>query len=164
MKVENIIVYRIVTFDTDVKERDLICPSKRETKGEYKIQIEERLEAKRPKEYPSRDKCLYVCFSKENAYEWAYIMYGRRDTPYKLLTLEATGELYWFMSDCYNFLGDKFTQEQLDKACKEYWNSMTESKSDLILDKGYEGLFVGDAVVKGIEYKNYVNGESFDVV
>ena len=41
---------------------------------------------------------------------------------------------------------------------------MTENKNDLKLDKGYEGLFVGDVVVKGIEYKNYVNGESRDVV
>ena len=66
------------------------------------------------------------------------------------------------MSDCFNFLGDKFTQEQLDKACKDYWDSMTESKTDLILDKGYEGLFAGDAVIKAIENKNYVNGESVD--
>jgi hypothetical protein len=66
------------------------------------------------------------------------------------------------MSDCYNRLGDKFTQEQLDKACKVYWNSMTDN-NNLILDKGYEGLFVGDAVVKTIEYKNYTNGESIDV-
>jgi prophage antirepressor-like protein len=40
---------------------------------------------------------------------------------------------------------------------------MTESKKDLILDKGYEGLFVGDAVVKAVEYKNYINGESIDI-
>jgi prophage antirepressor-like protein len=39
---------------------------------------------------------------------------------------------------------------------------MTDN-NNLILDKGYEGLFVGDAVVKTIEYKNYTNGESIDV-
>ena len=128
-----------------------------------KKKIEECLEANRPKSYPKRDKCLYVCFSKENAYEWARIKYCKRDTPYRLLTLELTGELYWFMFDYCNFLGDKFTQEQLDKACMGYWNSMTENRNDLILDKGFEGLFVGDAVVKDIENKNYINGESIDV-
>ena len=63
----------------------------------------------------------------------------------------------------YNFLGEIFTQEQLDKSCRDYWNSMTENRNNLILDKGYEGLFVGDAIVKAIECKNYINGESKDV-
>ena len=40
---------------------------------------------------------------------------------------------------------------------------MTENSNDLMLDKGYEGLFVGEAIVKTIEYKNYINGESVDV-
>jgi prophage antirepressor-like protein len=40
---------------------------------------------------------------------------------------------------------------------------LIEDKSLLSLDNGYEGLFVGDAVVKAIEYKNYINGESKDV-
>ena len=83
--------------------------------------------------------------------------------PYKLLILEITGELFWFKADSYNLLGDKFTHEQLDKACEDYWNSMTENRNKLILDKGYEGLFVGEAIVKAIEHKNYINGESYDV-
>jgi prophage antirepressor-like protein len=33
----------------------------------------------------------------------------------------------------------------------------------MVLGKEYEGLFVGEAVVKAIEYKNYMNGESMDV-
>lgn len=163
MKVERKRVYRVVSFDTDVQKDALVYPSKWEVIGERKKKVENCLEANRPKTYPKRDKCLYVCFSKENAYEWARIKYSKRDTPYILLMLELTGVLYWFMSDCFNRLGDVFTQEQLDKACKDYWDSMTESDNNLILDKGYEGLFVGDAVVKAIEYKNYVNGESLDV-
>lgn len=163
MIVNNLIVYRIVPFDTNVKEGDFVYPPKWEVKGERKKKIEDCLETNRPKSYPKRDRCLYVCFSKENAYEWARIKYGKRVTPYKLLMLELTGELYWFMSDCYNRVEDVVTQEQLDEACRDYWNSMTENKNDLILDKGYEGLFVGDAVVKAIEYKNYVNGESIVV-
>ena len=163
MKVENIIVYREVPFDTDVKVGDLVYPSKWEIESERKKRIETVLEANRPEKYPQRDKCLYVCFSKENAYEWARIKYCKSNTSYKLLTLELTGELYWFMSDCYNLFIDVVTPEQLDKACRDYWNSMTENRNSLILDKGYEGLFMGDAVVKAIEYKNYVNGESIDV-
>ena len=127
MKVEKYKVYRVVPFDTEVKVGDLACPSKREIEGEWKKDIEESLEINRPKTFPKRDKCLYVCFSKENAYEWARIKYGKRDTPYKLLTLELTGELYWFMSDCYNLFGDVFTQERLDKACIDYWNSLCKS-------------------------------------
>ncbi len=163
MIVEKYIVYRVVDFDVEIKEGFPAIPSKWKALEDYKKCIEETLEKHRPNGFPRRDNCLYVCFSKENAYEWAYIKYWKKDTPYKLLTLEITGELYWFMSDCYNFLGDKFTHEQLDKACKDYWNSMTENKNNLILDKGYEGLFVGDAVVKAIEYKNYINGKSVDV-
>lgn len=163
MKVEKNNVYRIVPFDADVEVGGIAYPSKWEVKGERKKKIEDCLEANRPKSYPKRDKCLYVCFSKENAYEWAYIKYGRQNTPYKLLTLEVSGDLYWFMSDCYNRLGDKFTHEQLDDACNNYWNSMIENRNDLVLDKGYEGLFVGEAIVKGIDYKNYINGETIDI-
>lgn len=163
MIVEKHIVYRVVPFDADVKEGDPTFPTKWESKGNYKLRQEEFLEKHRSKGFPRRDNCLYVCFSKENAYEWAYIKYWKKDTPYKLLTLEITGELYWFMADYYNLLGDKFTHRQLDKACKDYWNSMTENRNDLMLDKGYEGLFVGAAIVKTIEYKNYYNGESKDI-
>lgn len=163
MKVVKYNVYRIVPFATEVKEGEFVYPSKWEVKGELKKKIEDCLEANRPKLYPKRNKCLYLCFLKENAYEWAHIKYRGKDTPYKLLTLEITGELYWFMSDCYNLLGDKSTHEQLDKACKDYWTSMTENNNNLPLDKGYEGLFVGEAIVKAIEYKNYINGESIDV-
>ena len=163
MKVEKYEVYRIVPFNADIEVGDFAYPSKWEVKGERKKKIEDCLEVNRPKSYPKRDKCLYVCFSKENAYEWAYIKYRRQNTPYKLLTLEVSGDLYWFMSDCYNLLGDKFTHEKLDKACKDYWNSMTGNNNNLLLDKGYEGLFVGEAIVKAIEYKNYINGESIDV-
>ena len=164
MRVERYIVYRIVPIILDIREGDNVFPAERRIDSEYKQRIENNLEATRPPRYAQRDKCLFVCYSKDNAYEWAYIKYGRKNTIYKLLTLEVTGELFWFMSDCYNFLGDKYTQDQLNMACVDYWNSMTENKKDLKLDKGYEGLFVGDVVVKGIEYKNYVNGESRDVV
>ena len=40
---------------------------------------------------------------------------------------------------------------------------MTENNNNLLLDKGYEGLFMGEAIVKAIENKNYINGESMDV-
>lgn len=163
MEVEDYIVYRIIPFEAEVKVGDPALPSKWNALEDYKKCIEETLERHRPDGLPRRDKCLYVCFSKENAYEWAYIKYGRQNTTYKLLTLDITGDLYWFMSDCYNFLGNKFTQERLDKACKDYWSSMTEDKGTLVLDKGYEGLFVGEAKVVAIEYKNYMSGESFDV-
>lgn len=159
MKVEKYEAYRIVPFDADVEVGDFANPSKCKVKGERKKKMEDCLEANRPKPYPKRDNCL----SNENAYEWAGIIYSKKDTPYKLLTLELTGELYWFMSDCYNLLGDVFTHEQLDKACKDYWNSIIENSNELKLDKGYEDLFVGDAVVKALEYKNYINGESLDI-
>ena len=163
MKVEKYEAFRIVPFDADIEVGDLAYPSKWEVKGERKKKIEDCLESNRPKSYSKRDICLYVCFSKENAYEWARIKYCKRNTCYKLLTLEITGVLYWLMSDCYNQLGEIFTQKQLNDACKDYWNSMTEDKGTLVLDKGYEGLFVGEAKVVAIEYKNYMSGESFDV-
>ena len=163
MKVEKYEVFRIVPFDDDIEIGDLVNPSKWEVIGERKKIIEDSLESNRPKNFPKRDKCLYVCFSKKNACEWARIKYCKRNMPYKLLTLEITGELYWFKADCYHFLGEEFTHEQLEEACEDYWNSMTENRNNLILDKGYEGLFVGDAIVKAIEYKNYINGESKDI-
>jgi hypothetical protein len=163
MIVKEIFVYRIVPYYSDVKEGDFAHPSKWEIKGERKQKIEECLEANRPSSYPKRDKCLYVCFSKENAYEWARIKYCKKDTPYKLLTLEITGELFWFMSDYYNLLDEYSTQQEFDNAAINYWNSLIEDERFLPLDKGYEGLFVGKNKIIAIEYKNYINGESRDI-
>lgn len=163
MVVKDYIVYRIIPFEAEVKVGDRALPSKWKSLGDYKKRQEETLEKHRPNVFLRRDNCLYVCFSKENAYEWARIMYCKRDTPYKLLTLEITGELFWFMSDCYNLLIEHSTQQEFDNAAINYWNSLIEDKSLLSLDNGYEGLFVGEAVIKAIEYKNYINGESKDI-
>ena len=164
MKVDRYIVYRIVPFDMDIKVGDFVSPTSKSIDSKYKLIIENALEEKRPSQFVKRSSCLYVCYSKENAYEWANIKYGRKNTSYKLLTLELTGDLFWFVSDFYNFLGDKYTQTQLDKACVDYWNSITENTNNLKLDKGFEGLFVGNVMVTAIEYKNYINGESVDII
>lgn len=163
MVVKDHIVYRIIPFDAEVKVGDRALPSKWKALGDYKKRQEETLEKHRPNGLPKRDNCLYVCFSKENAYEWARIKYCKRNTCYKLLTLELTGELCWLKADCYNFLNECSTQQDFDNEAIRYWESLIEDKSLLSLDNGYEGLFVGDAVVKAIEYKNYINGESMDV-
>ena len=131
--------------------------------GDYKRRQEEALEEHRPKGFPRRDSCLYVCFSKENAYEWAYIKYGKRNTPYKLLTLQIDGDLYWLKSDSYNFLDENSSLQMYDQASEDYWNSLIEDERLLLLDKGYEGLFVGENKIIAIEYKNYINGESIDI-
>ena len=163
MVVKDHIVYRIIPFDAEVKVGDRALPSKWKALGNYKKRQEETLEKHRPNGLPRRHNCLYVCFSKENAYEWARIKYCKRNTCYKLLTLELTGELCWLKADCYNFLNECSTQQDFDNEAIRYWESLIEDKSLLSLDNGYEGLFVGDAVVKAIEYKNYINGESMDV-
>lgn len=163
MVVKDHIVYRIIPFDAEVKLGDRVFPSKRKILGKYKKRQEDSLEKHRLNGLPRRDECLYACFSKENAYEWARIKYCKRKTCYKLLTLEITGELCWFKADCYNFLGEGSTQQDFDNAAIHYWESLIENESLLSLDNGYEGLFVGEAVVKAIEYKNYINGESMDV-
>lgn len=163
MIVEKQIVYRIVPFDADVKVEEPALPSKWKTTGNYKLRQEETLEEHRPKGFPRRDSCLYVCFSKENAYEWAYIKYGKRNIPYKLLTLQIDGDLYWLKSDCYNFLDENSSQQMYDQASEDYWNSLIEDEKLLTLDKGYEGLFVGKNKIIAIEFKNYINGESYDI-
>ena len=164
MKVIKEIVYRIVPFDSDLNVGDSILLTKSEKeRSVFKQCLEDSLEKCRPNGFPSREKCLFVCFSKENAYEWAYIKYARHNTKYILFTLEVTGELYWLKSDCYNLIGNSYTQEQLNQACIDYWNSMTENRNDLKLDRGYEGLFVGENIIISIEYKNYFNGESYDI-
>lgn len=163
MKVYKMIVFRIVPFDSEVNVGECLQCGKWKDFGKYKQQLEDTLEKYRPEGYPQRNKCLYVCFSKENAYEWAYIKYRKKNVSYKLLTLEVEGDLFWLKSDCYNFLPDNSHPKERDKACIDYWNSNIEDAKKLVLDKGYEGLFVGDAVVKAVEYKNYVNGESKDI-
>lgn len=50
-----------------------------------------------------------------------------------------------------------------DKASIDYWNSLIEDEKLLSLDKGYEGLFVGENKIIAIEYKKYFNGESYDI-
>ena len=163
MIVKNHIVYRIIPFDADVKVGESALPSKRKAIGDYKKRKEEALEVHRPKGFPQRDNCLYVCFSKENAYEWAYIKYGKQNTPYKLLTLQIDGDLYWLKSDIYNFLDENSSQQKYNQASDDYWNSLIEDERFLALDKGYEGLFVGENKIIAIEYKNYINGESLDI-
>ncbi len=163
MRVEKVIVYRIVPFDLDVKIGESAQSTKWRVIKDYKLQLEKTLEKHRPKEFPPRKKCLFVCFSKENAYEWAYIKYGKRNTPYKLLTIQIDGDLYWLKSDSYNFLNEYSTQQEFDQASVEYWNSLIENERLLPLDKGYEGLFVGKNKIIAIENKNYIDGESFDV-
>lgn len=163
MIVKNYIVYRVAPFDADVKVGEPALPSKWEITGNYKLRQEETLEKYRPNDFPRRDSCLYVCFSKGNAYEWAYIKYGKRNTPYKLLTLQIDGDLYWLKSDNYNFLDENSSQQMYDQASEDYWNSLIEDEKLLTLDKGYEGLFVGKNKIIVIEFKNYINGESYDI-
>ena len=167
MKVEKFRVYRIVPLEEEVKVGDPVIPHKWKNKGEFKQKIENALETHRPEGYPSRDSCLYVCFSEKNAEEWAKFKYRRPpfniSTIYKLLTLEVTGELYWFMAEYCNLLRKDCTQEELCKACSSYWASMKENIADLIIGKEYEGLFVGENKIVDIKYKNFINGESQDV-
>ena len=163
MRVKDHTVYRIVPFDADAKVGESILSSKWKAIGIYKQRQEETLEKHRPNGLPRRDNCLYVCFSKENAYEWAYIKYREQNTPYKLLTLQIDGDLYWLKSDSYNFLTENSTQQEYDKASIDYWNSLIEDEKLLSLDKGYEGLFVGENKIIAIEHKNYINGESLDI-
>ena len=163
MKVENSIVYRVATFEEKVEVMGVALPKRWKVIGEFKQRLENSLERHRPNGFPSREKCLYVCFSKENAYEWASCLYKGRITPYKLLTLEISGELFWFKSDCYNFLQKNSSQTEFDKASIDYWDSLVEDESKLTLDKGYEGLFVGESKIIAIEYKQLINGESIDV-
>ena len=163
MKVENGIVYRVVDFDVEVIEGSPALPSKWKAIGDYKQRQEEALEKHRPQGLPRRDCCLYVCFSKENAYEWACFKYGKQNKPYKLLTLQIDGDLYWLKSDIYNFLDENSSQQKYDQASEDYWNSLIEGERFLALDKGYEGLFVGENKIIAIEYKNYINGESLDI-
>jgi len=163
MVVKDHIVYRIIPFEAEVKVGDRALPSKWKTLGDYKKRQEETLEKHRPNGFLRRDNCLYVCFSKENAYEWAFIKYGKRNTPYKLLTLQINGDLFWLKSDCFNFLNKNSTQQEYEKASIDYWNSLVEDERLLSLDKGYEGLFVGENIIISIEYKNYINGDSYDI-
>lgn len=163
MIVKNHIVYRIVPFDADVKVGESALPAKRKAIGDYKQRQEEALENHRPKGFPRRDRCLYVCFSKKNAYEWAYIKYGKRNTPYKLLTLEASGNLFWLKACYYNRLLISDSQEKYDTASIDYWNSLVEDECCLTLDNEYEGLFIGENNIISIEYMNYINGESYDI-
>lgn len=163
MRVENKIVYRIVPFDLDIKIGEYAQPTKWEIKGDFKRRLEESLEKQRPNGMPPRDKCLYVCFSKENAYEWASIKFGRQTTSYKLLTLELNGDLFWLKADCYNFLPPNCSIETIENASIDYWNSNIEVESLLAIDKSYEGLFIGENKITAIEYKNYINGESVDI-
>lgn len=163
MKVERLIVYRVVNFEEDVKKNGSAIPSKWKMRSEFKQRLEVALEKERPDGLPTRGKCLFVCFSTKNACEWAKSKYGKKDTPYKLLTLEVSGNIFWLKADCYNFLQPNSSQEEFDKAAMNYWNSVVEDKSMLTLDEGYEGLFVGENKIIDIEYKNYINGESVDV-
>lgn len=163
MKVDNKTVFRVIDYDIPAKEGESALPSKWEVLGEYKQHQEESLEKLRPKEYPQREECLYVCFSKENAYEWARIKYNHQNTYYIILTLEVSGDLFWLKANCYNYLRKNDTQEEFDQAAINYWNSVIEDDSLLTLDQGYEGLFVGKNKIIKIEYKNYINGKSFDI-
>lgn len=163
MEVEDHIVYRIIPFDAEVKVGDRALPSKWKALGDFKKRQEDTLEKHRPNGLPRRDNCLYVCFSKENAYEWARIMYGHMMTPYKLITLKICGNLIWLKASCYNALHENDSLDKYEKASNDYWNSVIEDECYLALDNEYEGLFIGENIIIAIEYKNYINGESLDI-
>jgi hypothetical protein len=163
MEVERLIVYRIVPFELNIQVGESALPTKWEHVTDFKKRNEEALERNRPETFPPRDKCLYICFSKENAYEWARIKYSNRNTPYKLLTLEVCGELFWLKACCYNRIHETDSQDILNKACVDYWNSLVQDNRMLTIGNEYEGLFVGENKIIDIEFKNYINGESFDV-
>ena len=152
MIVKDYIVYRIVNPLFNCKVGDMILPHSRDYCGEHKRRVEQTLQVYKPSFFPSRKDSLFVCFSKENANEWAVHKWGT-NTEYKLLTLSVTGDLFWLKAEYYNNCWPSCSDEMLINATKKYWDSNTEDIDSLTVDHEYEGLFVGDAKVIGVEIK-----------
>ena len=150
MRVENNIVYRVVP-DTELYAiGQCILPSQQDYCGEHKERVEKALQDSKPIQYPSRKDCLFVCFSKENANEWALLKW-RANKKYKLLTLSVTGEIFWFMAEHYNRCPSSCSDEMLSEAANKYWNSCKNNNNSLTIDHEYEGIFVGRAEIIDIE-------------
>lgn len=126
---------------------------------ENKQMVEEALEIVRPKDFPSRKDCVFVCFSEENAEEWAKNMLLQKpkgSLSYKLLKLEVTDKVYWFRAEEYNmlYLHTKWSNELLLDTAKKYWDSYCDSTGNLEVGHEWEGLLNGEAKIIDITVKN----------
>lgn len=142
-----------VGFVFSSRERDF------STWSENKQRVEEALEKERLPKFPSRKNCVFVCFSEENAEEWARNMLLNKhinSTSYKLLKLEVTNDVYWFRGEEYNmlYLHKVWTDELLQKTAEKYWGSYCDSPAKLEVGHEWEGLLDGDARIVDITVKN----------
>ena len=97
-----------------------------------KHEVEEALENVRSNyypNYPSRLNCLFVCRNLNDVESWSLMksdIYGRH---FKILTLEVTTPVHWFSAQSYNeYFCD--IRNDLNQACKEYWQSHTDTNID----------------------------------
>lgn len=102
---------------------------------------------------PSRLSSLFV-FPREDAVVelWVSLNSRFKVCKYALLSLELTGELFWFDEDLFTKAGVPCYHEQIESLATKYWGSASCSPSGFVLP---EGLFRGVAIIKQIELRTY---------
>ncbi len=117
-----------------------------------KKEVEDKLETIRKDkypDYPSRLRCIFVCYNLEDVEFWAIQKSDIHGREFKVLTLETSEPVYWFSADSYNmyFCGQR---NDLHQSCVDFWESNRKTAIDKLVDR--EGLTSGAATI--VEIRN----------
>ena len=144
MRVDNQIAFRIIK-DINISPNDILTnPTINKVRMEN---ILEDVRAKSFQQYPSRHQVIFVFPSEEYEKDWLSRLFST-STGYYLLKLYLTGELIWFNAD---YLDIPMTTQNAHR----YWGSEITSIDSADKEVLPEGLFIGEALVKEVIYKQY---------
>ena len=154
MRVEKFKVYHVSSKDWEIGKCIKTYSEEKNYPDLRKQESENLMEQCRNKyafDFPSRKKCLFVCKNIEHAEYWRNQKLKLSRSCCYIYELEVTGNLSWHDSYLYDDVHEAVMHKDEMAAttiAKKYWEGVSiESLSDKFQ---YEGLFEGEAVVKGI--------------
>ena len=129
-----------------------------------KRQIEQELESIRNihfSDFPSRLKCIFVCYDMEDVEFWAIQKYDICGGEFNVLIIETSKPVFWFSAESYNmyFNGQR---NDLHQACIEFWESNSKTKMNELVDR--EGLTSGEATIIAVRRAMISRGKGIQLL
>ena len=128
-----------------------------------KRKIEEELEKVRKDsftDFPSRLNCLFVCYDLADVEFWASSISSIYGKQFMILTLETTGNVFWFSAESYHMYFNGLRND-LHQACLEFWESNRYTEFDKLIDR--EGITNGPAKIIEIRQASFSRGKGFEL-
>lgn len=160
------IVYHLAPQKLEFAIGDILQP-KTYNLGSFspkKRQIEEELEKIRNEhfsDYPSRLKCLFVCFDMNDVEIWALQKSNDHGKEFKVLTLETFEPVFWFSAESYNMFFNGLRND-LHQACLEFWESNRNHIFDNMEDR--EGLTNGPSIIIDVKDVRISRGIGLELI